>query len=263
MAENKVIAVDLGGTNLRIAVVQARKISKYKKYSTPKTKKELLKIMAKGISEIMSKDVRGIGVGSPGPLKNGVILNSPNLAIHNFDLENFLQKKFKKKVVVENDANCVALAEAKYGVKKNNFFILTFGTGIGGGIIIDGKLYRGQGNAGELGHIIIDDKKDFESWWKKYRKKSLISKLVKSKKRRDKRILKNLVDHLGQAIASLINVLDPEVVVLMGGAREAGNKFTNLIQKKVNEYKIIKGKHEIVWSKLKYPGILGASLLVK
>ena len=90
------------------------------------------------------------------------------------------EKKFKKPVEVANDADCVALSEAKYGCKKKNFFILTLGTGIGGGIIIDGKLYTGQGYGGELGHIILHDGKDLEHMWKENRIqcKSCFGKIV-------------------------------------------------------------------------------------
>jgi len=259
----KVIAVDLGGTNLRVALVKGKKVLRYDKRLTPKTKDELLELMVKMISEVISKEVKGIGVGSPGPLKDGVILNTPNLPLKYFDLQGFLTRKFKVKVRVENDAKCVALAESKYGCKKKNFFILTFGTGIGGGIIIDGNLYKGKGNAGELGHIILNRGKDFEYWWKYYKKGKIIKELVDSKKPEDKKTLGNLTDCITEGIASLIDVFDPEIVVLMGGARESGNKFLKIIQKKIDNYKILKGKYKIVWSKLKHPGILGAATLVQ
>ena len=92
-----------------------------------------------------------MGTGEPGPLENGIIKNPPNLPLRNFNLKKELEKRFHKKVVIENDVHCVALAEAKLGCKKKNFVVLAFGTGIGGGIIIEGKLYTGQGYAGELG----------------------------------------------------------------------------------------------------------------
>ena len=69
--------------------------------------------------------------------------------------------------------------------------------------------------------------------------------------------------YLGQGIASLINVFDPEVVILMGGAREAGQPFLNMIKKHVKNYVVLPTIPEIKWSKLEHPGILGASLLVR
>ena len=166
MAENKkVIAVDLGGTNLRVGIVKGKRIIKYRKESTPKTQKELLKLLVSMISESFTEDIKGIGVSSAGPLLNGVIKNPPNLALKNFDLKRFLEKKFRKKTIIENDANCAALAELKFGQgrKRSNFIVLTIGTGIGGGVIIDKKLYKGEGYGGELGQIILDKGINFEN----------------------------------------------------------------------------------------------------
>ena len=77
----KIIAVDLGGTNLRVSLVQNNRILKYIKNSTPKTKRELLKVLYDSIGILMSKNVAGIGVGSPGPLKDGIIKNPPNIPL--------------------------------------------------------------------------------------------------------------------------------------------------------------------------------------
>jgi len=140
---SKVIAIDLGGTNLRVALVKDNKILKYIKKKTPKNKNDLLKEMVDSIFSLMTEDVKAIGVGSPGPLKNGIIQNPPNLPFRNFNLKKYLELQFKKRVVIENDAKCVAIAEANLGCRKKNFIILTLGTGIGGGIIINGKLYKG------------------------------------------------------------------------------------------------------------------------
>jgi len=258
MAENKVISVDLGGTNLRVGLVKGRKIMRYVKKPTPKNKKDILNLITNLIQDLMDKDVKGIGVGSPGPLKNGVIKNTPNLPLKNFDLKKFLEKKFKKKVVVENDANCVALAEAKYGCKKKNFFILTFGTGIGGGIIIDGKIYSGRGQAGELGHIILNNGEDFEALWKKKGKK--ISELFDEE---NKNNLNKTLKYIGQGIASMINIFDPEVVIIFGGVKENGKKFVEMIKKHTKRHVILDNMPDIKWSNLDHPGILGASLLIK
>lgn len=263
MAENKVVAVDLGGTNLRAALVKGEKVLRYIKKPTPKTKEKLLDVLVEVISEVFEKDVKAIGMGSPGPLSNGVIQNPPNLPLRNFNLQKFLEKKFKVKVVIENDAKCVALSESKLGCKKKNFIILTLGTGIGGGIIINGNLYKGMGNAGEFGAIILEDQKTFEKWWQQYRQDFILKDLMKSKDSNSVKIVENLVDYLGKGIGSLINVFDPEVVVLMGGAREAGKLLLDRIKKETYKYVIFPKKPPIIWSKLDHPGLLGASLLVK
>ncbi|MEK6926116.1 MAG: ROK family protein [Nanoarchaeota archaeon] len=263
MAESKVVAVDLGGTNLRAALIKSGKILRYTKRSTPKTKEKLLETLVDVISEVFDKDVKAIGMGSPGPMSNGVIQNPPNIPLRNFDLKKFLQKKFKVRVEIENDARCVALSESKLGCRKKNFIIFTLGTGIGGGIIVNGNLYKGRGNAGEFGAIIIDNGKTFEKWWQEYRKDFILKDLMKSKDPSSAEIVKNLVSYLGKGIGSLINSFDPEIVVLMGGSREAGKSFLGMIKKEAYKYVIFPKKPLIVWSKLNHPGLLGASLLVR
>jgi glucokinase len=263
MAEHKIVAVDLGGTNLRAALIKDGKILRYTKKPTPKTKDEILKTLIEVISEVFDKDVKAIGMGCPGPLKDGVIQNPPNLPLKNFNLKKFLQKKFKVRIEIDNDAKCVAIAESKLGCKKKNFIIFTLGTGIGGGIIINNNLYKGMGNAGEFGSIILDNKKSFEKWWQEYRKDFIIKDLIKSGDSHSKDILEKLTNYLGQGIGSLINVFDPEVVVLMGGAREAGNRFLNMIKQEAYKYTIFPKKTPIIWSKIDHPGLLGASLLIK
>ena len=265
-----VIAVDLGGTNLRIAVVKNGKIIKLKEVKTPKNEDRLIKEICEGIEGFNSWKIRGIGVSCPGPLENGIIKNPPNIPFKNFDLKNYLKDKYKKKVEVENDANCVAIAELKLGCKKKNFVVLTFGTGVGGGIIIDGRLYKGNGFAGELGNIIIDKGKTFEFHWKYHKSESkkcfdkalLIREMMRRKDKDSRRILNYTYDHIAQGIVSLIHVFDPEVVVLTGGVRDAGNLFLSEIKKRMNNYLMIPRKTPIVWSKIDKAGIIGASLLV-
>jgi len=267
----KIIAVDLGGTNLRVALVQNNKILKYIKKATPKEKNSLIKEMEDSISKLITKDVVGIGVGSPGPLENGIIKNPPNIPLHNFNLKKHLEKRFKKKVVVENDAHCVAIAESRLGCRKNNFIILTLGTGIGGGIIINKQLYLGKSCGGELGHIVLDNGKFFETLWKDSRemikksfgKEMMVKELIKMNNKESNLILDYLVKYLGQGIGSLINVFDPEIVVLNGGIKETGEYFLSKIKKETQKYTIMPHATPIIWTKIEHPGILGASLLIK
>lgn len=237
---SKIIAIDLGGTFLRSAIVKGNKIINYTKVKTPKTKSLLLKELINSISNLMDKDVKGIGIACPGPLSNGIIRNPPNLALQNFNLQKFIQNKFHKKTKVKNDANCVALAESKYGVKKKNFIIMTLGTGIGGGIIINGKLYVGeQSYASEFGHL-VNNGKYLEKIWQ----------------------ARGGINYVSQGIGSLINIFDPEIVVLTGGVKDKV-KLLKQIKQQTKKYIYIPNKSNIIWSKLKHPGILGASLLVK
>ncbi len=266
----KVVAIDLGGTNLRIGIVKGRKILKYCKERTPRVASEIKKRIFELVEDFMSDDVRGIAVASPGPLKNGTIRNPPNLPLRNWNLKRALEKRFKVPAVVKNDADCVAFAELELGHKKKNFILLTLGTGIGGGVVIDGKLYRGEGYAGELGSIILDGGESFENLAasKRLRKVTknvfgevkLFHDLMKMKDARAKKILDEFVDYYGQGIASLIHCFDPEVVVLAGGVIECGEKFLKMIRKRVRKYNQLPKRTPIVWTKLKHPGVLGASL---
>lgn len=265
-----VIAMDMGGTNLRIAIVKNNKILKYYKERTPKTSKEIKSRIFALVEEYMSDKIKGIAIASPGPLKNGTIMNPPNLPLRNYNLKKALQDKFKVPVEVKNDADCVAFAELKLGCKKKNFIILTLGTGIGGGIIIDGKLYRGEGYAGELGRIIIDRGMEFEQLAASKRLRAvttdafgepkLFSELMRMKEKKAKSILEEFGRYYGQGIASLIHCFDPEVVILAGGVRECGDKFLRLIKKYSADYFQLPKKTPIQWSKLDHAGILGATL---
>src|SRR3989338_2069115 len=262
----EVIAVDIGGTKLRVALVRDSKIINFAQKPTPSKKNDILKEMFGLIYKVMGKNVRGIGVSSPGPLENGKILNTLNLDLAYFDLRSALKKKFNIRVEVENDASCVALAESKLGVKKNNFFVLTLGTGIGGGVIIDGRLFKKKNMRGELGHIFLDKDKDFEylvgtkaikrMTKNAFGKELVISDLMKMKDKRAKKILDEITEYFGQGIGSLINIFNPEIVVLAGGYHAAGDDFLHLIRKKVSKYIILPKNYPIEWSKLKEPGIL-------
>ena len=273
---SKIVAVDFGGTSIRAALMKGRRILKLVDNDTlaNKGKKIVLKQLVSAIEEAKGDErIRGIGIGSPGPLLDGIVKNPPNLPLKNFNLRKFLKNKFKVRVEVENDASCAALAELHYGVKKKNFIVLTLGTGIGGGVIINGELYKGQGYAAELGHIIIQDGKDLEYWAsgskiKKDAKKSfgeelLASELNKKHTRRSHKILDEAAKNLAIGVASLVNVFDPEVVVLVGGLKDAGHCYRDTLKRELKKYCMLPRKVNLQWSKLKHAGILGAGLLLK
>jgi len=190
--------------------------------------------------------------------------------LKNYNLEKELRNKFKKRTVISNDVHCVALAELKLGCKKNNFIVIALGTGVGGGIVIDGKFYNGQGFAGELGHIVLDNGRSFEKLWQESRemmkrdlgKEIFVKDLIKMNSPESNRILEHIIHYLGQGIASLINVFDPEIVILNGGLKEAGDLLLKRIRQEVKKYSVLPKETPIKWSKLEHPGILGASLLV-
>ena len=111
------------------------------------------------IAEEMATDFSGVGISCGGPLnsKDGIIMSPPNLiGWDDIKIVEYIKNRFNKNVYLENDANACALAEWKYGAGKNceNMIFLTFGTGLGAGLILNGELYRGASDmAGEIGHI--------------------------------------------------------------------------------------------------------------
>jgi glucokinase len=162
------IGLDLGGTNLRAAAVDESgnmldRVSGKTEYSAGR--KAIVNDMTEAIQTLRNRrreqELMGIGVGVPGfiQLKEGVIRNSNNLAsLENFPIRDELSRRLGVPVILENDANAAALGEKWIGAGRgvDDLVLLTLGTGVGGGIIADGKILRGHlGMAGELGHITV------------------------------------------------------------------------------------------------------------
>lgn len=163
-----VIGVDLGGTKILAGVVTADgQILRTLKQPTLSERgaEDILDRISAGMEELMAglsqaDTLAGIAVGAPGPLfyPQGIISTTPNLGWDSLDLKKGLSRRLGRPVLVDNDANLAALAEARFGKYShcNHLLYLTISTGIGGGIIINRQIYRGRdGGAGEFGHIIV------------------------------------------------------------------------------------------------------------
>lgn len=162
----KAVAVDLGGTNIKAAIVDKEK-GIIEQTSTPTHaelgRDHLLDRISATIKELVSRhEVIGVGMGLPGMvnLEQTIVRNPPNLpgweTVHAAEE---ISKRTNLSCRIENDANIAALGSLHFGVGQqyNDFIIITLGTGVGGGIIINKKLYKGtNGMAGELGHVILD-----------------------------------------------------------------------------------------------------------
>ncbi len=166
--EKYAVGVDLGGTNVKVGIVsQNGKIIKKVSVETKAQggPEKVIQQIKKGIDEVLIKNelrIHGIGIGSPGTVstKKGTVEDPPNLpGWEKVNLGKIIQKEFKIDVKVENDANAAAIGEMIFGAGKSyeSFVMVTLGTGVGGGIIYNRKLFRGEfGAAGEIGHISID-----------------------------------------------------------------------------------------------------------
>ncbi len=164
------IGVDLGGTNIAVGVVDADNkiigVSK-RKTNTPRPAKEIFDDINLCIADAIADagvsvdEIASIGIGTPGSVDHstGVILYANNLAFNNVPAVEYINEKFPGiKVYIDNDANCAALGEALAGCGKGkkSFIAVTLGTGVGGGIVLDGKLLVGCNDAGgEIGHMVI------------------------------------------------------------------------------------------------------------
>lgn len=249
------IGLDAGATKIEGVLANEKgKVLDSEKILTPKRKKEFLEAIFDLAEKLKTRPVSGIGIGVPGQVLKGKIVKLPNLPkIRNFDLAGAVEKKFGIKTRVENDAACFALAEAVLR-KKDNLVGLTLGSGLGGGIVIDGRIYRGaDGLAGEFGQIAYKDG-IFEDYCsgKFFEGKSLNRKNYAAFGR-----------HLGRLAHIVIDSFNPEMVVLGGSISESFNLFKKAMEKSFKSkltYPQLK-KTKIVASRNKEAGAIGAALI--
>ena len=243
-SERYTLGVDLGGTSIKIGIVSEKgKILKKlsvdsKAVDGPDSVVDQIK---KGIDEIIRKSkkkITGIGIGAPGvvTIKKGTVENPPNFpGWGKVNLGKLIEKEFDKKVYVENDANAAAIGELIFGVGKkyDSFIMITLGTGVGGGIIIEREIYRGEfGAAGEIGHLTIDHDGPHCNCGSKGCIEAFVGNryLVS-------RIKEELPDHPESKIWELIDddlqLLSPKII---DTASEAGDPYAESIVKQMGYY---------------------------
>jgi glucokinase len=163
MSNRRVIAVDLGGTKMLAGVVDSDGVvvRRMVRPTNVSGEAELLGELEGALAELADDGAEAIGVGIPSTIDQrfGRAVSSVNIPLDDVELGKRLSERFDLPAAIENDANAAALAEHRYGAGRGSkhMVMLTLGTGIGGGLILDGRLYRGAvGAAAELGHITID-----------------------------------------------------------------------------------------------------------
>ena len=163
MAGSRVIAVDLGGTKLLAGVLNEDGVvvKRTVRPTAVQSQEALLEELDGAIEELLEDDVSAIGVGLPSTIDQrvGRAVSSVNIPLAGIDFREHLTTRFGLPAAIENDANAAALAEHRFGAGRGSrhMVMLTLGTGVGGGLILNGELYRGAvGAAGELGHITLD-----------------------------------------------------------------------------------------------------------
>ncbi|MGH3030919.1 MAG: ROK family protein [Gaiellaceae bacterium] len=268
MISQRVIAVDLGGTKLLAGLVDREGVALRRTVRPTDLSGEdaLLDQIEHAIGEIGSDGFGALGVGIPSTIdqRMGRAVSSVNIPLADVDLREQLERRFDVPVMIENDANAAALAEHRLGAGRGtrHMVMLTLGTGVGGGLILDGRLYRGAvGAAGELGHITIDvdgppcqgicpGRGHLEALASGTAADALVERLARERPEGDlgraaaagrpvdarlavelaaegpgdaREALEQVGFLLGAGIASFVNVFNPEMVVLGGGFARAGD----------------------------------------
>lgn len=269
------LGIDLGGTNIVAGVVDENYniIAKEScKTNVPRPEKAICDDMAKLAEKavvsagITMDDIEWVGIGVPGAVnrETGIIEYSANLYFHNWNVVGMMQERLNKKVIIENDANAAALGEFLAGAAKNskNAVAITLGTGVGGGIIIDGKIYSGSNFAGaELGHmVIVYDGRECacgrKGCWETYASATGLINLTKDAIREEaqkgsymlkmvggdidkvsgitafkamregdatgKAVVAKYIEYLACGITNVINIFQPDVLCIGGGISREG-----------------------------------------
>jgi glucokinase len=155
------MGVDVGGTKIAVAVLEGGELSESRIVSTEQASQDaLVEQIASAIEGSLTPSIRAVGIGMPSIIEfaTGKILASVNIPLHDIPLRDVLTSRMGVPVYVENDAGCAALAEAFEGgrITVPSLVMLTIGTGVGGGWVLNGRLYRGAStSAAEVGHTII------------------------------------------------------------------------------------------------------------
>ena len=298
-----IIGIDLGGTNLKIALLSVRYKILHKHVLSTRTfttKALLIKAIVDSIREVThqwglrKQDIIGVGLGLPGPVDtaSGVVHFFPNIpGWKDVRLRSILRQRTGLPVFLDNDANLMCLAEYAAGAARGvrNAICMTLGTGVGAGIIIEGKLYRGSSYAaGEIGHFPLNERgprcncggiacleryvgnsRILRQAHKAFgRKVSLeyVSALAAKGNSRAKGIWRDAGSHLGVAIAGAVNLLNPDVVVVGGGVANAGDVLFNEMKKVVCRRAMsVQTRHlRICKAQLgSGAGVVGAAILVQ
>ena len=237
-----VIGLDVGGTKILSGLVDREgNVLEEREVPSPETSEEsVLAALDAAVEALLEERVAAIGYGIPANLERGTgrILNAMNLPLDDVDLVSRSRERFGLPVGVENDASAAALAEWRRGAGcgTQNLVMLTLGTGVGGGIVIDGRLFRGWA---ELGHIVVQQGGDECTCGGRGHLEVLASGHAGDRAARElygpdadahtlieratagddaaRAALARIGESLGVAVGSLVNIFDPELTVVGGG----------------------------------------------
>ena len=258
------LGIDLGGTKIEGIVLKSKENPEEVIRHRVDTEEEKgysqvisnIKSLVDSIENRINHKFNKLGIGTPGTIdpETGLLKNSNSQCLNGMPIQKDLSKTLGKTILIQNDANCFALAETLLGSVKDqypnakNVFGIIIGTGVGGGVIIDGKtLYGSQGIGGEWGHTIVTDNGDkcycgkrgcvetvisgraLQIYYNKISGKKLKFEEIYAIKNRDKdakKTLKRLIKYFGKGLSNVVNIIDPEVIVLGGGLSNIDELYT-------------------------------------
>ncbi|OHD15105.1 MAG: hypothetical protein A2086_15250 [Spirochaetes bacterium GWD1_27_9] len=304
------VGIDVGGTSAKIGLVKSDgSIVEKTQIQTLKTPdwKEIIEEYAKPVEKWLKNgiNIKGIGMGTPGFVnkKTGILYNCENIpGLINAPFVSFLKDKFNLPVIADNDATCAAIGEHIFGAGKDfsDFLMVTVGTGVGGGLILNNKVYRGaDGFAGELGHIIVvaegrecscgnkgcieayasatsiikrikdGIKKGYIKTYNDVETKEINAKLIFDRAQNGDPYSVDAVDsaarYLGRMLGGLVNLLNLQAIIIGGGVAASGDYFIKKIEfycHQVAWYMFTKDLKIIPAKLLNDAGILGAASLI-
>lgn len=292
-----VIAIDIGGTEIKYGLVSLRGeviFSSSLLTEASKGVEQLLEKIFKIVEELKNEKVLGIAVSATGQIDGtiGKVVGGTNLIPGwiGTNLVEILEERYKIPAVLENDVNCAALGEMWMGAAKGkeNFLCLTIGTGIGGGIVLNGELLRGENSvAAEFGHIQIVKNGIQCGCGKKgcyqgYASTTALLRLTKEKTGKKlngkeifdevhknsmeyKEIVDEWADYFTDGLATLVYIFNPSLIVIGGGVSKQGEFLKNIFEKSL-EKKVMKNYLDILEIKMAErgndAGMLGATYLL-
>ncbi|WP_026955631.1 ROK family protein [Algoriphagus vanfongensis] len=276
--EKAILGLDIGGTSIKGGVLINGHLEDIRSIPTPAKESQefILETIALFIESYLPHDIEGIGIGIPGLVdaENGIVLGLANIpAFQHVELGKFLTNRIGKPIFINNDANCFALGVHKFGVGKSykNLVGITLGTGVGGGIVINGHLYSGVNSAaGEWCSVSYLDH-NFENYCSgkffhnKYQTKP--KALAKKAYDGDKEAIQAFDEfghHLAELIKHILYSLAPEAIVLGGSIRKTYPLFRESLEKNLAtfNYPTVLEKCQILLSELDETAIHGAVALV-
>ena len=277
MQHKPVLGIDIGGTNIRAGIVNNFKIEKLasiqinNKDSEEKVFKDLIKV----VNEVMTDQITAIGIGVPSVVDThaGIVYDVQNIpSWKEVAIAQRMKERYNLAVLVNNDANCFALGEYHFGKGKGTKSMVgvTIGTGLGSGIIINGKLYCGPNcGAGEFGMIgYLDNVVEYYASGQFFTNVYNVDgrDVYELAKEADSTALKMFSEfgfHLGNAFKNILYAIDPDMIVIGGSLKNAWDFYSDAMQEHLNTFAFSRSVSnvQIHLSELENCGVLGAAAL--